>query len=337
VTITPGRPLVSVSIATFNVAPFLNEALAGISAQDYRPLEVVAYDDASTDSSKDLLEAFRDSVDFPVTLLHGLVNRGPFRSLKQAINVCSGKYVAILDGDDIWLPGKVTAQVAWFEQDASRVLCGHDVECFESDTGEVLWTAGSERLLQTGSGAARSVRDGPLFPTSAIMLRRTAVPRNWNPFDLWGYTDWNLWSDCLAAGGGYGYVPGIYSRYRRNPAGTVARNARTAEASMPQLEAGLVWLGQFEARHPEWHAECRFRRATLLANQGRLLVELGRADTAQAYVRAALPDYGRQLWKGVGMMLIASLPSPVASRVYSVANRGRMVARRWMASLRRRQ
>jgi glycosyltransferase involved in cell wall biosynthesis len=337
VTATPGPPLVSVAITTFNVAPFLNEALAGISAQDYRPLEVVAYDDASTDSSKDLLEAFRESVDFPVTLLHGSVNRGPYYSLKQALSACAGTYVAILDGDDIWLPGKVTAQVAWFERDASRVLCGHDVECFESDTGEVLWTAGGQRLLQTGSGAARSVRNGPLFPTSAIMLRRAAVPRNWNPYDLSGYKDWNLWSDCLAAGGGYGYVSGMYSRYRRNPAGTVARNARNVDASMRQLKAGLVWLGEFEALHPEWHAECRFRRATLLANHGRLVFELGHADTARAYARAALPDYGRQLWKGAGMMVIASLPLPVANRVYSVANRVRMASRRFIAPLRRRQ
>jgi glycosyltransferase involved in cell wall biosynthesis len=322
------RSLVSVALTTFNVAPFLDEALAGVTAQTHRPLELVAYDDASADDSVVRLEHFRRSAGFPVTILGGSTNLGAMRALKRAIAGCSGKYVAILDGDDVWLPGKLAAQVEWLEANPRRVLCGHDVECFESGTGEVVWTARGRRLLCTGSGAARSVRNGPLFPTSAVMLRRDAIPSDFNPFEMRAYHDWSLWSDCLANGGIYGYVPGVYSRYRRNPDGDVARQASSMQASTQILEDGLIWLGAFEANHPEYHAACRFRRATLLANHGRLLFEQGHREAARTYVRAALPSYGPDLWKGVGLMVIASLPPRLASRVYSLVNPARTAMRR---------
>src|SRR5205085_3494177 len=98
-----------------------------------------------------------------VKLLKGSTNLGPLRALHRTIAACSGKYVAILDGDDVWLPGKVAAQVEWLEADPTRVLCGHDVEAFQSGTGEVLWTARAVGLLRSGEGPERSVRHGPLF------------------------------------------------------------------------------------------------------------------------------------------------------------------------------
>jgi glycosyltransferase involved in cell wall biosynthesis len=324
------RPLVSVALTTFNVEPFLGEALAGIRAQDYRPLELVAYDDASTDDSVAMLEEFRDSAAFPVKVLVGSTNIGPLPALKQALRACAGDYVAILDGDDSWLPGKLSAQVDWLEADQRRVLCGHDVECFESDTGKVLWTTRARGLLRTGSGAKTAVRDGPMFPTSSIMLRRAAIPENFNPLGLDGYNDWNLWADCLVGGGRYGYVPGLYSRYRRNPRGSVARVSGVPDRSEVRLEASLRWLGALEARHPEYHAVCRFRRATLMANHGRLLFESGQRGRARSYITAALPEYGHDCWKGAGLLAIMSLPPRMSARAYWMANRARDAIRRFI-------
>ena len=53
------QPLVSVVVTTFNSAAHLEEALAGIAAQDYEPLEVVVHDNASTDDTLVLVDAFR--------------------------------------------------------------------------------------------------------------------------------------------------------------------------------------------------------------------------------------------------------------------------------------
>jgi glycosyltransferase involved in cell wall biosynthesis len=320
-------PLVSIALTTFNVARFLPETLAGIEAQTYSPIELVAYDDASSDASPEILERFRQSASFHVEVLGGTTNIGFMPALKKAISACTGKYVAILDGDDVWLPGKLGAQVGWFEEDESRVLCGHDVECFESETDRVLWTARGRRLLQTGRGAARAIRNGPIFPTSAVMLRRDAIP-DFNPLGLRRYEDWSLWSDCLLDAGAYGYVDAMYSRYRRNPRGIVARMGQSVEESTEYLEASLVWLGGCAAQHPQYERAICYRRATLMANHGRLLFEAGHARQAKRYLRASIVEYGRSFWKAAGLTLIASLPTRIARSVYSVANRLRLDARR---------
>jgi glycosyltransferase involved in cell wall biosynthesis len=321
------RPLVSVAVTTYNVAPFLEEALTGVAAQSYDPLEVVAYDDGSTDDSRALLERSRGAQLAPITILAGEDNVGHMEALKRALASCRGKYVAVLDGDDVWMPGKLEAQVAWLEADPARVLCAHDVECFESDTGRILWTVAGLGRLRSGHGAAHSVRNGPIFPTSAIMLRRDAIP-DFNPLGLAGYEDWNLWSDCLADGGAYGYVPGVYSRYRRNPGGFVARTGRSLSTSITLLEGALAWLGWFEARYPVYHSDCRFRRATLLANYGRLLFEHGEVKPARAYLSAAAGHYGPAAWKPAGLLAIATLRPELARGIYAKANMMRLASRR---------
>lgn len=324
--ITPNPP-VSVAMTTYNVAPFVRGALESVAAQNYAPLEVVVYDDCSSDGTANAVEEFRGRSDMDISLIRAQLNRGFAHAINEALAACSGTYVAVLDGDDVWLPGKIAAQVEWLEADKSRVLCGHDVECFDSETSEVLWTVAGVGRLTSGHGAARSIRNGPLYPTSAVMLRRPAIPRDLNPFGLRGYTDWTLWSDCLAEGGTYGYVPGLYSRYRRRPSGIVDSIGRSDRVALAFLEAGLVWLARFEAHHPEYHTACRFRRGTLLANYGKALFERGRNQEARRYLRAAIVDQRAEAWKSVGALALAASPGGSGRVLYRLADRLRLAAR----------
>ncbi len=321
--------LVSVLVTTYNVAEFLQAALEGIAVQHYRPIEVIAYDDASSDDSVAMLEGFRSAHegDFEVQILSGAENIGQYRGLKQALRLARGEFVAVLDGDDVWLPGKLEAQVAWFGGDHRRVLCGHDVECFESATGTVLWTVSGLGRLRSGSGAAHSVRNGPIYPTSSVMLRTAAIGRDFNRLDLRRFTDWQLWSECLAQGGGYGYALGVYSRYRRNPRGDVARVAASEALSLRELEDGLAWLGWFEARYPAYHRECAFRRATLLANRGRVVFEAGQPAAARPYLQSAIGQQLATSWKPLGLLAMTWLPRGLSAGGYRLINQLRLWTR----------
>jgi glycosyltransferase involved in cell wall biosynthesis len=317
-------PLVSVAVTTYNVAPFIEAALDSVAIQDYRPLEVVIHDDASEDGTIEAVEAFSEAQQFPVLISRARRNAGPFNALKEALARCSGRYVAILDGDDVWLPGKLTAQVEWLERDPARVLCGHDVECFDSDSGEVLWTVKREGRLTHGSGPARAIRHGPLYPTSAVIVRREAIPEDFNPFALRGYTDWCFWADCLAGGGAYGYVPGLLSRYRHRGGGIVGSISRSREVATEFLDHGLVWLAGFEAEHPEYRHECARRRGVLVANHGKWLIERGDPDGARGYLRASVGDLGSEAWKPLGLLALTALPAPLTEAIYRFADRLRL-------------
>jgi len=87
--------LVSVIVAAYNAEAFIAEALDSALAQDYRPLEVIVVDDGSADRTAEI------AARYDVKLVRQ-PNRGPAAARNAALDLARGKYVAILDADDVW-------------------------------------------------------------------------------------------------------------------------------------------------------------------------------------------------------------------------------------------
>lgn len=96
---------VSVIIPAYNAAAFIGDALNSARAQTYDNLEIIVVDDGSTDGTADVVSSF-----------HGVrmirqPNRGAAAARNRGIREASGRYLAFLDADDIWLPDKTRMQV----------------------------------------------------------------------------------------------------------------------------------------------------------------------------------------------------------------------------------
>jgi glycosyltransferase involved in cell wall biosynthesis len=103
-------PTVSVVIASYNGARTIAETLDSVLAQDYRPLDIVVVDDGSTDDFLQALQPYRDSV-----RVFSQANAGPAAARNTALQHAQGELVAFVDADDVWLPGKLSAQVRLLE------------------------------------------------------------------------------------------------------------------------------------------------------------------------------------------------------------------------------
>jgi len=105
-----GRPLVSVVIATYNGERFLREQLDSIIAQTYKPIEIVAVDDCSTDNTVAILNEYANqSGNFRV--IRNPQNLGYQKNFEKGFTLAEGDYIAPCDQDDIWLPGKIEVLV----------------------------------------------------------------------------------------------------------------------------------------------------------------------------------------------------------------------------------
>lgn len=102
--------LVSVIIPVYNGERFLGEALHSILVQDYQPVEVIVVDDGSTDHSAQLAEAT------PGVCVLREPHRGLAATLNQGVRQATGEFLAFLDADDRWLPGKIRCQLAELAQ-----------------------------------------------------------------------------------------------------------------------------------------------------------------------------------------------------------------------------
>lgn len=99
-------PLVSVIIPAYNCASFVGEAIESVQGQDYPRKEIIVVDDGSTDSTPAVLQSFGDTI----RVLHR-PNGGAAAARNSGLRHAQGEYIAFLDGDDLWFPGKLALQV----------------------------------------------------------------------------------------------------------------------------------------------------------------------------------------------------------------------------------
>ncbi|TPJ56949.1 glycosyltransferase family A protein [Mesorhizobium sp. B2-7-1] len=101
----------SVVIPAYNASATIAETLRSVAAQTLRPELVVVVDDGSTDD----LAAASGGIDLPLRLLRQ-DNAGPGSATTRGIAALSTPFIATLDADDLWLPGKIAAQLAHLER-----------------------------------------------------------------------------------------------------------------------------------------------------------------------------------------------------------------------------
>ena len=110
-------PLVSAIIPCHNRAWILKEAVESVLAQDFRDFELIVVDDGSTDNTRKILAAYPDIR--VIRQDHAGVSSARNRGIRRA----KGEYIAFLDSDDLWLPGKLSAQLAFFKKRPDALVC----------------------------------------------------------------------------------------------------------------------------------------------------------------------------------------------------------------------
>lgn len=160
--------LVSVVIPVFNGAPFVAKAVASVRAQGHDAVEILVVDDGSTDGTQEVLKRLElsDGIRW-FQRSHG----GPARSRNFGIEAARGQYIALLDCDDEWLPGKLVAQlkIMRVRPDVGLVHTDFDVR-FEDGTLEERVVARSSRepMVQAFAG-------GHVALPSTLLIRKSVL------------------------------------------------------------------------------------------------------------------------------------------------------------------
>jgi glycosyltransferase involved in cell wall biosynthesis len=109
---------VSVIIPTYNRGCVIKEAIESVLEQEYTEFELIVVDDGSTDATFEVLDSYRN-----VIKVLSQENKGVSAARNRGIAEASGKFIAFLDSDDLWLPQKLSAQVDFFEQTPGALIC----------------------------------------------------------------------------------------------------------------------------------------------------------------------------------------------------------------------
>jgi len=324
------RPRVSVHLPSYQQRDYLRAAIESVLAQEYDNLEIVVGDDGSTDGTHEMLREYEGRYPGLFVLALSTVNRGTTANWNQILPRCTGEYVAWLDGDDLWLPGKLHKQVEYLEAHPAAVLCYTNTAIFDSTTGETRRLQHERRRnrMRTG-GAEELLRSAVFFATSTVMARRTAIPAHGADGRLPNISDWVLWVD-IAQHGAIGAVPEVLAKYRLH-ANNITKRGDAILADQ------LLAVAVVESRYLQYVGRMHAVRAETLWFHAVRYLALGDVPRAELAFRGAFRESFRMYsvpftWRlGIWTLLRLALlrhALPLYRRVAALAARRGAIGRR---------
>lgn len=157
------RPLVSIIMPSFNQGAYIQDAIDSILEQDYRPIQILVIDGASTDKTVDILRSYGD---LPELKWISEPDSGPVEAVNKGLSLATGTIAGIQSSDDLYYGGAVSAAVSAFQS-------GPDIGLVYGE---------SDRIDPSGAVLARN-RSGP-YSLNRLLCRATYVPQNAAFFDI---------------------------------------------------------------------------------------------------------------------------------------------------------
>ncbi len=220
---------VSVRLITYNHEKFIAQAIEGVLAQKANfPIELIIADDFSPDNTLKIARQYSSIPNITVTILDRQkgdtywVKRqqlGRLYNNTDSYSKCTGKYVALLDGDDFWIdPYKLQKQVDFLEAHPDFAICFHEInKCWVNDTGET-WITDAPNIKREVSTFEDLCAEGSFIQTSTVVLRNGLIRQ----FPEWYYKapygDWPLYV-LIAEHGKIEKIGEIMSSHREHSGG----------------------------------------------------------------------------------------------------------------------
>jgi glycosyltransferase involved in cell wall biosynthesis len=248
---TPVAGLVSAIIPAYNASAYIADAIDSVLAQTYPAVEIIVTNDGSTDRTPDVLASYAGSitvVDQP--------NRGLAAARNRAVRAARGEYLAFLDADDVWHPGKIARQVDVLCAQPQHVLVHTKADYIDANGHPVVVPESSWVGTIHGDCTHRLLDHNAVTVSSVLMRRQLLDAEPFRP-GMQGCEDWELWLR-LSLKGPFAYISEPLTTYRLH-------EANMSSGTMPMLRASIAAIKTFLQQHLD--ADIRHRAERLLLDQ----------------------------------------------------------------------
>jgi len=233
-------PKLSIHIVAYNHAKFIRQTLDSVLMQagdfDY---EVIVADDCSTDGTTEIIKDYQRRLPNKIKPIFREKNIGAGPNAVEALEVCGGEYIALLEGDDYWSdPNKIRLQVEYLDRNPDCALVHHAVEHISWPGGDRLgeYPALPFRIERPQSRLLAMVN---YIQTCSVMFRRKCLPPLDHQYRKLKLGDWPLFV-LLSQSGWIGYIDQCMAHYRIH--GQNNWNNRPADYKIAAMEAMARYL-----------------------------------------------------------------------------------------------
>ena len=180
--------LVTIITPCYNSADFITQTINSVIAQTYQTWELIVIDDKSTDETCKVVEEFAQKHN-NIKLIKLEKNGGVANARNVGMANATGKYIAFLDSDDVWLKEKLTKQVTYMEEKSlPMTFCAyHRID----EAGEII----SKKIEVPPSVNYRQLLSHNVIIFSTSLTLKSVIGET--RFKKAGHEDWIFWLDIF--------------------------------------------------------------------------------------------------------------------------------------------
>jgi glycosyltransferase involved in cell wall biosynthesis len=203
-------PIVSIVTCAYNAANYIDETIDSVLAQTFPDFELIIVDDGSSDHTVKVVNSYSDE---RIVLLEQ-ENAGPAAARNTAIKHATGKYLAILDSDDLWLPNYLETMLGILNNDPKIDLAYPNAEYF----GTPAWNGKKfmDKYPSTLPVTLEKILAGECRIFISSIFKREIVDTV-GVFDtsLKGSEDLDLWMRICQGGFRFSFTTEVLAKYRK--------------------------------------------------------------------------------------------------------------------------
>jgi glycosyltransferase involved in cell wall biosynthesis len=252
-----GRPArISVVVPLYNHAAFIEQAIGSILEQGSIVQEIIVIDDGSSDHSASVMERLARS-DRRIRF-ERQVNQGAHATINNALARCTGEFASILNSDDAYEPGRLSALADALDRDAAADVSASGLRFMDADGQPVAneWYEQARAFHLAGAELAVALLNGNFVMTTSNLMFRLGVLNPVGRFAALRYVhdlDWLL--RALALGRRIALVDRPLLSYRKHGRNTIDEDHRAVRAEWATAAAAYLTLLWDRPGAPgiDWH------------------------------------------------------------------------------------
>lgn len=225
--------LVTVLMPAYNSAKYVAESVESVLGQTFKDFEFIIINDGSTDDTLDIINKYAKT-DKRISILNQ-DNKGLVKTLNRGINAATGKYIARIDSDDVWLKDKLKIQMSALD-DKNLVLIGSSYDIIDEN--------GSYKSTVVQPSSDYDIRRAfylrnPFGHSTVVFLKDTAIKSGLYDENMLPAEDYDLWLK-ISEKGEVKNLSDSYVKYRVHSS-SISQSSSKKQSSMTSFIISRHW------------------------------------------------------------------------------------------------
>lgn len=232
------KPEISIVMPVYNEAKYLGESINSILNQTFDDFELIIINDCSTDDSARIIRNYGDK---RIVSIDNEINQGFPKSINIGLKLARGKYIAILDGDDVAINNRLELQYNYLNHHLYIFLVGSSAIYIDGDGNEIK----KFRKYDDYEMLAWRLKKSCSIIHPSVMFRNEGFL--FNPY-FKGASDYRFYLELLSAGKHLTNLPQFLVKYRLHKDSMSISNKEEQERLSNEAREKINFVSKFKLR-----------------------------------------------------------------------------------------